>query len=172
MTIEAQSILEQCLKGAPPSGIAFFRFSPLKTCFYFLVLLVAFLASACSLFLFLTRLPLNGSMYLLDGFLLAVALITGLYAYRDLTALLNAGKSGIALTTDSVIKSHRGKIIEIPYSALSNLKLVYHTGGGSWPQYILECVDTRTRKYTELARGRDFGPAQAIHEVLLNQLRR
>lgn len=170
--LAAQSILDQCVKGAPPSGVAFFRFLPLKTGFYFLVLLAAFIASAASLFLFLTRLPFSGSMYLLDGFLLAVALITGLYAYRDLTALLHASKSGIVLTTDRIIKSHRGKIIEIPYSALSNLKLIYHTGGGSWPQYILECVDTRTRKYIELARGRDFGPAQAIHEVLLNQLRR
>jgi len=73
----------------------------------------------------------------------------------------------IVLTENEVVKSVRGKIFSWNYKNISNLKIDVTHIKNSPPVYsVLFHDSSKNGKIFELARGREFGPAQSIYEIL------
>ncbi len=78
----------------------------------------------------------------------------------------------IVLTENEVIKSVRGKVFTWQYSNIENLKQIVSQLKNNIPVYSIEFNDkTKNGHIIELARGREFGPAQNIFEVLKTKVK-
>jgi len=78
----------------------------------------------------------------------------------------------IVLTQNEIVKSVRGKVYAWSYDHITDLKLAVTHIKNSPPVYSIEFNDaSQNGRIFELARGREFGPAQNIYEILKTKIK-
>lgn len=163
-----KEIIQAVLNGKPQQGWAVFRLNALSvimTLIGWAVIDALFIAGAIVLLQNYPSQPNNKMLLYMGIFLAVMALLFFIPVFNRLRALLFARGSMVVLTPECVVRNYSGKLLEVPHTDVTQLKIVWQTGNG-FPQHYVEFVDRRTNAYIELARNRTFGRAETIYNHL------